>query len=78
MFTHPQVETGVRNFRISGLICGSAHLCMDYSVWESLSDKVYSGRTTLFREEPLKDAIRKKWREIPQDEVRKAISSWKK
>ena len=48
------------------------------SVWDSLSERVYSGRTTAFREEELKDAIRQKWREIPQDEVQKAILSWKK
>ena len=51
---------------------------MDYNVWDSLSEKVYSGRTTVFKGEELKDAIRQKWREIPQDEVQKAILSWKK
>ena len=42
---------------------------MDYCVWDSLSEKVYSERMTAFKEETLKDAIRQKWREIPQDEV---------
>ena len=51
---------------------------MDYSVWASLSEKVYSGRKTVFKEEELKDTIRQKWSEISQDEVRKAILSWKK
>ena len=47
---------------------------MNYNEWDSLSWIVYCGRTTVFKEKELKDAIRQKWREIPQDEVRKAIS----
>ena len=41
---------------------------MDYSIRDSLSDKVYSG-TTVFKEEELKNTIRQKWQEIPQSEV---------
>ena len=37
---------------------------MDYCVWDSLSEKVYSGRTTVLKEEKPKNAIRQKWREI--------------
>ena len=44
----------------------------------SLSEKIYSGRTTVSKEEELKDALRRKWREILQDEIRKAILSWEK
>ena len=51
---------------------------MNCSVWGSLSEKVYGGRTTAFKEEKLKDAIRQKRREIPQDEIQKAILFWKK
>lgn len=51
---------------------------MDYSIWDSLSEKVYRGRNTAFNEEELKDAIKEKWREISQAEVRKTILSWKK
>ena len=36
-------------------------ILMDFNVWDSLSEKVYSGRTTVFKEEELKDAIRPKW-----------------
>ena len=50
---------------------------MDYNVWDSLVEKVYSGRTTVFKEEELKDVIKQKWQEIPQDEVQKAILPWK-
>ena len=42
---------------------------MDYSLWDSLLEKVYCVRTTVFKEEALKDAIKQEWREIPQDKV---------
>ena len=45
---------------------------------DSLLEKVCSGRTTIFEEEEVKDTIRQKWQEIPQDEVRKEILSWRK
>ena len=51
---------------------------MDYNVWDSLLEKVDSGRTTVFKEDELKNAIRQKWREISQNEVGQAILSWKK
>ena len=51
---------------------------MVYSVWDSLSEKVYSGRTTVSKKEKIKDAIRQKWREIPHHGVQKAILCWKK
>ena len=47
--------------------------CMGFT-----SGKVYSGRATVFKKEEQKDAMRQKWREILQDDVRKAILSWKK
>ena len=46
---------------------------IDYSSWASLSEKVHSGRKTVFKE--LKDTIRQKWSEISQGQVRKAILS---
>jgi len=51
---------------------------MDFTVWDSLSEKVYADRTKVFTENELKDRIREKWNEIPQAEIRKCISSWKK
>ena len=50
---------------------------MECSLWVSLSEKVYSGRKTVLKEE-LKDTIRQILSEISQGEVQKAISSWKK
>lgn len=51
---------------------------MDYSVWDSLSEKVYAGRTEKFTEQELKDRIKEKWDEITVAEIRKSITSWKK
>ena len=51
---------------------------MDYSVWDSLSEKVYAGRTEKFTEQELKDRIEQMWGEITVGEIRKSISSWKK
>ena len=51
---------------------------MDYSIWDSLSEKVYKGRTEKFTEEELKRKIRKCWKEISLGEVQKAVGSWKK
>ena len=47
---------------------------MDYSIWDSLSEKVYKGRT----ENELKDKIREKWEEISVGDCRKAIGLFKK
>ena len=51
---------------------------MAYHVWDSLSDKVYEGRSTKFTERELKQKIQQCWERIPQGEIRKAIASWKK
>ena len=47
-------------------------------VWDSLSEKVYAGRTEKFTEQELKDRIEQMWGEITVGEIRKSISSWKK
>ena len=51
---------------------------MDYTIWDSLSEKVYKGRTQKFTENELKEKIREKWEEITREEVRKSIGSFKK
>ena len=51
---------------------------MDYTIWDSLSEKVYKGRTQKFTENELKEKIRGKWVEITLEEVRKSIGSFKK
>ena len=51
---------------------------MDYFVWNSLKEKVYSGERNTFTEEALKQKIKESWRRIPLRDIRKAISSWKK
>jgi len=51
---------------------------MDYSIWDSLSQKVYSGRNTKFTETELKEKIIEAWDDILLNEVRHSISSWKK
>ena len=51
---------------------------MDYHVWDSLSEKVYEGRSTKFTERELKQKIQQSWEQITQGEIRKAIASWKK
>ena len=51
---------------------------MDYHVWDSLSEKVYEGSSTKFTERELKQKIQQCWERIPQEEIRKAIASWKK
>ena len=51
---------------------------MDYTIWDSLSEKVYKERTQKFTENELKEKIREKWEEITLEEVRKSIGSFKK
>jgi hypothetical protein len=46
---------------------------MDYTMWDSLSEKVYAGRTEKFTEQELKDKIQK-WAEISPAK----IVAWKK
>ena len=48
-----------------------------YTIWDSLAEKVYKGRTQKFTENELKEKIRK-WEEITLEEVRKSIGSFKK
>ena len=38
---------------------------MDYHVWDSLSEKVYEGRSTKFTERELKQKIQQCWEQIP-------------
>ena len=70
----------LRNFTpfMSDCVLQFFFFLIDYSSWASLSQKVYGERKTVFKEEKLKDTIRHKWSEISQDQVRKAILSWKK
>ena len=42
---------------------------MDYTIWDSLSEKVYKGRTHKFTENELKEKIREKWEEITLEET---------
>jgi transposase len=51
---------------------------MDYSVWNSLSEKVYEGRTEKFSEEELKARIKRCWKKITLKEIQSSIGSWKK
>ena len=51
---------------------------MDYTIWDSLYEKVYKGRTQKFTENELKEKIWEKWEEITLEEVRKSIGSFKK
>ena len=51
---------------------------MDYTISDSLSEKVYKGRTQKFTENELKEKIQEKWEEITLEEVRKSIGSFKK
>ena len=51
---------------------------IDYHVWDSLSEKVYEGRSTKFTERELMQKIQQCWKRIPQREIRKAIALWKK
>ena len=51
---------------------------MDYTIWDSLYEKVYKGRTQKFTENDLKEKIWEKWEEITLEEVRKSIGSFKK
>ena len=51
---------------------------MDYSIWDSLTNKVYHGRGKKFTEEELKERIRRAWDDITIDEIRMCILSWKK
>ena len=51
---------------------------MDYSVWNSLSEKVYKGKVEKFTEDELKRKIRSAWKKISLSEIRNSISSWKK
>ena len=50
---------------------------MDFSMWDSRSEKVYRERTEPFTEETLREAIRKAWKEISLKEIQKSIKSWK-
>jgi hypothetical protein len=34
---------------------------MDYTMWDTLSEKVYAGRTEKFTEHEVKDKIQEKW-----------------
>jgi hypothetical protein len=51
---------------------------MDYTMWDSLSEKVYASRTDKFTEPELKDKIQEKWAEISLAETRKSIGAWNK
>jgi hypothetical protein len=51
---------------------------MDYTMWDSLSEKVYAGRTEKFTEQELKDKIQENWAVISLAEIRKSIGAWKK
>ena len=51
---------------------------MDYTILDSLSEKVYKGRTQKFTENELKENILEKWEEITLEEVRKSMGSFKK
>jgi hypothetical protein len=42
---------------------------MDYTMWDSLSEKVYAGRTEKFTEQELKDNIQEKWAAISLAEL---------
>ena len=42
---------------------------MDYTIWGSLSEKVYKGRTHKFTDNELKEKIREKWEEITLEET---------
>ena len=61
----------LRNFTpfLSNCVLQFFFFLIDYSLWASLSEKVYYGRKTVFQEEELKDTIRQKWSEISQDQV---------
>ena len=50
---------------------------MDYTIWQSLAEKVYAGQPNAFTEEQLKEKIKESWREISLNEIRKSISPWK-
>ena len=51
---------------------------LDYSIWNSLSEKVYEGRKEKFTEEELKARIKNCWKKITVKEIRDSIRSWKK
>ena len=51
---------------------------LDYSIWDSLSEKVYQGRDRPFTETQLKAKITEAWNEITLNKIRRSISSWKK
>jgi len=51
---------------------------MDYSIWNSLTNKVYHGQGKKFTEEELEERIRRAWDDITIDEIRMCILSWKK
>jgi hypothetical protein len=51
---------------------------MDYTMWDSLSEKVHAGRTEKFTEQEPKDKIQEKWAETSLAEIRKSIGVWKK
>lgn len=51
---------------------------MDYSIWNSLSEKVYRGQMDVFTEGELKAKIRESWEEITLEEIQNSIQAWKK
>ena len=51
---------------------------MDYTIWDSLCEKIYKGSTQKFTENELKEKIREKREEITLEVVRKSIGSFKK
>ena len=51
---------------------------MEYSVWDSLTEKNYARRTEKFAEQELKHKIKEKWNEIPVAKICKSIYSWEK
>ena len=51
---------------------------MDYTVWNSLTEKVYYQQREAFTEEPLKQKITECWQQITIEEIRKSINSWKR
>ena len=50
---------------------------MDYSIWNSLSEKVYEGRKEKFTEAELKKKLKQSWQKITLKEVHKAVRGWK-
>ena len=52
---------------------------LDYSVWDILQELVYEGRREPFTNlKDLQNFIRKKWHDVDDQTVRKAILQWKR